>query len=161
MTPNEDGITIQTESLIAALPGLQSLLEEHYKELALFQEAIPLAINWPHYYALAAARQLLFVTARGRDGALLGYYIVTTQQCPHYFTSSRATQDIMRVLPEARGQGVGLRLMLHVEQELRAAGVKVWYHGRKAVTPTAPAMDKLVAQLGFRPADLYFAKLLD
>ena len=154
-------VTIQTENLLASLPGLQTLLEEHYRELALFQESVPLAINWPYYYGLAASRQLLFVTARGAEGKLLGYYIAITSQCPHYFTTPRATHDIMRVLPEARGHGIGLKLMLHVEQELRAAGIKVWYHGRKAVTPTAPAMDKLVAKLGFRPADLYFARLLD
>jgi len=154
-------VTIQTENLLASLPGLQTLLEEHYRELALFQESVPLAINWPYYYGLAASRQLLFVTARAGDGRLLGYYIAITSQCPHYFTTPRATHDIMRVMPEARGHGIGLKLMLHVEQELRAAGIKVWYHGRKAVTPTAPAMDKLVAKLGFRPADLYFARLLD
>lgn len=157
---NED-VTIQTENLLASLPALQSMLEEHYRELAIFQAEVPLAINWPHYYSLVASRQLLFVTARNSDGKLLGYYIATTTQCPHYFTTPRGQHDIMRVLPEARGAGIGLKLMLHVEQELRAAGIRLWYHGRKAVTETAPAMDKLMAKLGFRPADLYFAKLLD
>ena len=154
-------VTVQTESLIQNVRELQPLLEEHYKELALFQEAVPLAINWPHYYALAASNQLLFVTARASDRKLLGYYIAIVSPCPHYFTSPKATHDVMRVAPEARGQGIGLKLMLKVEEELRAAGILIWYHGRKAVTPTAPAMDKLVAKLGFLPADLYFGKLLD
>jgi len=154
-------ITVQTENLIQNVRELQPLLEEHYKELALFQEAVPLAINWPHYYALAASNSLLFVTARASDRKLLGYYIAIVSPCPHYFTSPKATHDVMRVAPEARGQGIGLKLMLKVEEELRAAGILIWYHGRKAVTPTAPAMDKLVAKLGFLPADLYFGKLLD
>jgi GNAT superfamily N-acetyltransferase len=154
-------VIVQTESLLKNVRELQPLLEEHYRELALFREAVPLAINWPHYFTLAASNQLLYVTARAPDGKLLGYYIATLTPCPHYFTTPKATHDIMRVSPEARGQGIGLKLMLKVEEELRAAGVLVWYHGRKAVTPTAPAMDKLVAKLGFLPADLYFGKLLD
>jgi GNAT superfamily N-acetyltransferase len=159
--PDADGVTVQTENLIRGASELQPFLEAHFKELALFQESVPLAINWPWYYQLAASNQLLYVTARGRDRRLLGYYVALVTPCPHYFTTPKALHDVMRVLPEARGSGIGLKLMLHVEQELRAAGVKLWYHGRKAVTETAPAMDKLVAKLGFRPADLMFAKLLD
>ncbi len=157
---NED-VQVRTENFILCARELQPLLEEHYKELALFQDKVPLAVNWPHYYALTAAGQLLLVTARSSEGKLLGYYIATVSPCPHYFTTPRATHDVMRVMPEARGTGVGLKLMLHVEQELRTAGTKIWYHGRKAITPTSVAMDKLVAKLGFQPADLYFGKFLD
>ena len=156
-----NGVTIARESFVAAARELQPLLEAHWKELALFQDEVPLAVNWPWYYSLQANNQLLFVTARSSNGSLLGYYIALVTPCPHYFTTPKALHDVMRVSPEARGAGIGLKLMLFVEQELRAGGIKLWYHGRKAVTETAPAMDKLVAKLGFRPADLMFAKLID
>jgi GNAT superfamily N-acetyltransferase len=157
---NED-VKVQQENFILGARELQPHLEEHFMELALFQAEVPLAVNWQYYYGLASNNQLLYVTARGREGKLLGYYIAICSPCPHYFTTPRATHDVMRVLPEARGGGIGLKLMLEVERCLQSAGIKVWYHGRKALTPTAPAMDKLVAKLAFQPADLYFAKLLE
>ena len=97
---NED-VTVQTENFIRAVIELQPLLEEHWKELALFQDKVPLAPNWPHYYQLAGSNQLLFVTARNGEGKLLGYYIAIVTPCSHYFTTPRAQHDIMRVT--ARG----------------------------------------------------------
>jgi GNAT superfamily N-acetyltransferase len=61
--------------------------------------------------------------------------------------------DLMAVRPDARGDGIGARLIEQMEQRLRARGVRVWFGN---VTPNlnVEALTRFYARNGFNVCEL-------
>lgn len=150
-------ITVQVESFEQALPELKPLFDVHWRDLALFQNRMPLSPQYDEYVRREREGRLMLVTVR-RDGAVVAYY--TAQIAPgfHYGTTLTAHMDMMYVVPEIKGRGLARPLMRCVERELRRRGVKVWYSGWKSHKPQG--MDRLHELLEFEPADVYRVKWL-
>jgi hypothetical protein len=147
--------SIQVESWEKAFPDIKALFPGHWKELAMFQEDIPLGIDEEKYAALDKAEILLILTARS-EGKLVGYYFWFVMPHPHYCTAGpMGLTDMYYVLPEYRG-GTGARLFIASETELRKRGVI------KAITSCKLSEDHtaFLECLGWTWSDKTFVKLL-
>jgi GNAT superfamily N-acetyltransferase len=148
-------ITAHVESFEQRLPELQKLLPEHYKELALNQDQVPLDPQYGIYIERERRGELLFVTLR-EAGELVGYFIGFIAPGLHYRTCLTCTMDIFYVRSDKRTGSAGVRLFRFVEQELRRRGVQRWFMGSK-VHADASALFK---RIGAAPVETYYSKWL-
>lgn len=109
--------------------GAEDLLRAHWREVAHDHDEIPLAIDHDRYRMLADAGVVYILTLS--DGPMLvGYNVFFVMPHPHYRTTLHASNDIVYVKPEYRGEA-GIRLILEAEKRLRARGkVKLIYHSK-------------------------------
>lgn len=148
-------ITAQIETIEACLPELLQLWPDHWRELALFQDRIPLKPQISEYVARNRAGTLFLATIRN-NGWMAGYFICQVNPGMHYGDTLTGTTDIFWIAPEYRDRGMFLPLYRCVERELRRRGVSAFYCGHKAKTTLS--LDKLLPLLGFVPADHYYLK---
>lgn len=147
-------ITVQLESFEKQLEELKVLLPEHYKELAMDQDRVPLSPSYNVYIGHERDGQLIFMTLR-EDGHLMGYFIGFISPGLHYNTCLSCKMDIFYVHPSIRGNGLpGLKLFRALEKELKRRGVQRWYVGSK-MKADASALFK---RLGFEPIEVYHSK---
>ena len=139
------------------MPEIKQIVHDHWQELALFQDRVPLIPQYDEYVRREKAGSLFLATVR-RDGDIAAYYITQVAPGFHYSSTLTAHMDIMYVVPGSKGQGLSYPLMRCVERELRRRNAQVWYSGWKAGNPQG--MDRLHKLLGFQPADIYTAKWL-
>ncbi len=150
-------ITAQIERFELCLPELAAIFPDHWEELGLFRQSMPLAPQYHEYVRREQAGALFLATVRW-DGRIVGYYVAQVQPGFHYERTLTATQDMVYVLPEFRNHGLALPLFRRVEKELRRRGAQIWYAGWKTHSPLG--MDRLLGMFGFIPADTYVAKWL-
>lgn len=139
---------VQVEPWASALPEMRELFPLHWKEIALFQDEIPMDLDEEHYGNLDAKGVLLLLTARVHR-KLVGYFIGYFFPHPHYKNSGPwATTDMYWVLPEYR-TGTGLKLFVAFEKLARAKGAR---HG---VTSCKIHQDhlELLTKLGWQWTD--------
>lgn len=126
------------------------LLAAHYREVALDQ-TVPLAPNWPVYEELEQ-RDLLVSIGAWADDRLVGYAVSIFERHLHYDIMV-LRNDVLFVLPEFRGAGIGL--IRAVEEEARAAGCNVVaWHAKKDT-----ALDTILARRdGYRVQDIIYTR---
>jgi L-amino acid N-acyltransferase YncA len=131
------------------------LFVEHWKEIALNHEAVPLDIAWDKYAALDEAGHLHVLTAR-RDGELVGYHIAVVTGHLHYRGTLHGITDVYWIAPAYRTGRTGLRMFQAVERELKKLGV------RKLFTATKLHLDQgaLFEFLGYKPTERLYTKLI-
>jgi GNAT superfamily N-acetyltransferase len=151
---------IKSESFTEIYPELLPLFEVHWRELGPYKDKMPLSPDLVAYSHLEAAGALLTLTAR-KDGHLVGYFNVSIRPGLHYSTTLQAITDIPYVLPSVRGCGIGVRLFLAAQEELKARKVNVWFASYKVGSELAPSMDKLLTWIGMKPCDLQFSKWIN
>lgn len=147
-------ITAQVESFQAAIPELMRLTPQHWSELALYRDRMPLAPQWDEYVRRERAGSL-FLAAVRRDGRMAAYYIAQVAPGFHYRLTLTAHMDVMYVTPDDKGAGLCLPLMKTVKRELERRGAQLWYSGWKTANPNG--MDRLHGLFGFQPADTHVA----
>jgi hypothetical protein len=148
-------ITVQIDNFEQCIPELKPLFLVHHAELALFQNRMPLDMDYPEYVRREREGSLFLCTVR-RNVRIAAYYCAQVRPGFHYKSTLTGTMDIAYVVPEERNRGLALPLFRHTERELQRRGVKVWYSGCKLHNQLGmPALHRL---LGFAPADLYLAK---
>ena len=148
---------IAAESFMEIYPELLPLFSEHWRELGPYKNKMPLAPDLEAYSYLEASGQLLTLTAR-KDGYLVGYLNAVIKRGLHYSTTLQAITDIPYVLPSVRGRGIGVRLFLAAQEELKARKVGPWFASYKINSQLAPSMDKLLHWLEMTPCDVQFSK---
>ena len=146
-------ITCHIESFEDRLSELQILLPEHYKELALNQDRVPLSPQFHVYIERERVGGLLFVTLRDA-GEMVGYFIGFIAPGLHYSTCLTCTMDIFFVRKDKRKGSSGIRLFRFVESELRRRKVKRWFMGSK-IHADASAIFK---RIGAEPVETYYSK---
>lgn len=155
MDPASAVATIRVEKWSDCLVEMEQIFPEHWKELARFQDKIPLKCDKERYAALEAAGVLLLLTARA-DEKLVGYFVAFLMPHPHYQGSGLwAITDMYFVLPEFR-TGTGLLLFLAFEQALRERDIT------QAVTSCKVHEDhtEFLTKLGWTWTDKTFQKHL-
>lgn len=145
-------ITAQIESLTEQLPELKPLLPEHWAELALYQDRMPLDPDFAYYEAMDAAGKMLLATIR-ENGALVGYFVGILGASPHYRSTPMCKMDVVYVHPDHRGQHAGTLLLDTVKRELKRRGVRCWWVGSKNHKP----IEWLFEQFGFERSETYFS----
>lgn len=155
-------VKIQEERYSDALRAeFQPLLWLHWREIANYQDTIPLAPNFDLYARADAAGRLLALTARmGND--LVGYSIMMLLHPPHYSTTFVAMNDVIWVAPDHRKGRVGLSLIRESERCCKARGcIKISWHVKEknadgSDNPLAPVLRKL----GYEGEELTLGRLL-
>lgn len=108
-----------TESIFLAREELESLIRQHYEEIALHKDAVPLDPDWELYSLMEQSGSLALYTAR-TEGRLVGYACFFVRPHIHYKTTTFANNDVLYLAPEVRNAGVGGAFIDHCERELRA-----------------------------------------
>lgn len=132
---------------------IKPLLPEHWKELALNQDKVPLDPQWHVYEIRQNAGEVLYTTLR-KDGVLVGYFIGFVVPGLHYKTCLTLTMDIYWTHPDIRGGTAALRLFKTVEKEARRRGVQRIFYGSKNHKDSS----RLFAAMGFEPVETFHSK---
>jgi GNAT superfamily N-acetyltransferase len=135
---------------------LTPILEEHYLELAHYQD-IPLRPDLNSYWQAHNSGILRIYIVR-RYGEAIGYNVVFMRRNMHYSTSPQAAQDILYVLKEHRGEGIGRRLVTFSNEQLASEGVQVLAHHVKV---KHPALGHILETEGFELQEYVYTKRLD
>lgn len=148
-------ITYQVESFKERLDEFKYLLPQHWEELALNKDKVPLSPMWDIYFSLEDAGQLLFVTAR-EAGEIVGYFIGIVKPGLHYSTCLTCIMDIFYIRKDKRQGRAGIKLFQFVEKELKRRGVHRWFVGSKLHADAGP----LFKYLKFQPVETFYTKWL-
>ena len=96
------------------------------------------------------------VTARGDGGVLIGYLMFVVDKQRHY-SVLQAMQDVVYLKPEHRGGGVGGRMLVFAEHQLRKRGVHNVVQHAKIKHPT---LGLVLERMGYEPLDVVYVKKL-
>ena len=137
------------------LEEIEPLLEEHYQEVAMYQEHIAFNPNYDVYRVMEEMGSCLVYTARD-GGALVGYVVTFLQNNPHYQDHIWAVNDIVYVCPEYRHTEVAPEMLQTLEAELKERGVSVMTFHMKTFKP----FETLMGALGFDKAEYMYSKYI-
>ena len=143
--------------------GLEEMLYDHWQEVGIDHDAVPLAPDWDHYRELEKQGILRIVTMREFD-ELIGYNFFFVNRHLHYRHTLHAVNDVIWLKPEKRKGLAGVRLLKDSEKMLRATGVvKIIYHIKPHVllgVRQTGTVGNLLLHLGYRHAEECYSKIL-
>jgi len=123
-------ITYQIERWDTVEAEIVNLAKAHWREVAVLQEKMALALNCEMYRIRDADGSLHITTVRG-DGGLAGYYVSFLSSHPHYAGRLCGFLDSYFVHPDFRRANVGLRLFETMESDMKTRGVKALFSSDK------------------------------
>ena len=124
----------------------------HYEEIAHYQD-IPLEPDIAMYKAIEEQGMLRLYTVRDEE-ELIGYSIFFIKENCHYKSSVQASQDIVFIRKDKRGQG--REFLAWCDSQLKQDGVEVVYHHVKAAHNFGP----LLVRQGYELVDYIYGKRL-
>jgi hypothetical protein len=138
---------------------LPPLFIEHWRELALNQDVIPLDMDWDKYYRLDVDGTLRVLTARLPTGKLVGYVFLMAGPHLHYKSTFWGHVDMYWMDPTVRAGWAGVRLF-----KALITGAKVMGIVNLTLATKLHFMDnrvtKLLQRLGFKPIETIHAMRL-
>jgi len=148
-------LSFSVEQAAVVLRDAAELFPLQWQELGLNKDKIAgIAPNEEQYRLLEQEGHLHCVTVR-IDGKMVGYYISSVLNHLHYKDAGlMAFTDLYFLSPEYRRGGIGTKMLLFLEQTLKARGVVKIYLSTKAHADNGP----LFEALGYRFTDRIFAK---
>jgi GNAT superfamily N-acetyltransferase len=145
----------QEERYQDVIEEMKPLLEEHYQEVAMYQEVVNFNPNYELYETMADQGIVDFFTCR-KDGELIGYCVTFLQMNPHYQDHIYAVNDVIYVAPEHRHTEVAPEMITRLEDRMIEKGVSVMSFHMKIFKPFESLMDALA----FDKAEYVFMKLI-
>jgi GNAT superfamily N-acetyltransferase len=146
------------ETYDQVIDEIKPLLVEHWRELALYQEDIPLDPDYEIYRAMDHKGALAIYTIRyGAERRLVGYAIYFLRNHHHYRGAKWATSDIVLVAQSHRNLGAGNGLFDYVEQDLRNQNVNVIHTMTKL---EHPELAFLLESRGHQKVEVNYSKRL-
>lgn len=147
--------TYQVEPYDQCIGEIAKLLPQHYEEIAVNKDRIPLDPDYDAYKAMAYAGQLHMVTCR-LDGEVVGYIVGFVRPHYHYKSTLHCYTDVYWLHPDHRRGGMGIKLFQHYEETLKKRGVVRMYCSCKTFLDLTPLMERL----GWTHIEHTFAKML-
>ena len=143
------------ETLSQCLDEARPLLVDHWENIALNKDTIPLNPLWNIYEKLEETGNLKIITAR-QDEKLVGYAAYVISPSLHYSSQIIADADVFWLDPNYRKGMAGMRLFKHAEKVLRSYGVtrilnKVKIHFD---------VGKVFERMGYDPIERVYSKSL-
>lgn len=151
-------ITYQTEKWRTVLPEMEPLLVEHWREIALGHDKVPLDVARERYQQLCDEGSLHIVAVRD-SGQLVGYHVAIVSGHLHYLSTLHGITDVYFLLPQYRKGRTGIHLFQRVEAEMRGLGVKKLFTGAKLHTANGQS-GRLFEYLGYQPTETLFTKYI-
>lgn len=149
-------LTAAPEAFPAFLEEVKPLLPEHYAELALNQDRVPLAPQYDEYLRRDSLGMVLTIALRDA-GALVGYFVGFVAPGLHYSTCLTLQLDIFWIHPDHRGQKGGVMLFKAMEAEAKRRGVQRLFVGSKTHLPA----DYLFEKLGYVKVESVYSAMLE
>jgi|HubBroStandDraft_1064217.scaffolds.fasta_scaffold03155_6 GNAT superfamily N-acetyltransferase len=147
------------ERFHAVAHELPVLFTEHWKELALNQDVIPLSPDWDKYYRLDIEGVLRILTVRMPGGQLVGYIFLMAGPHLHYATTLWGHVDMFYLDPVYRQGWTGVRLFKTLIADAKTMGIV-----NLTLATKTHFMDnrvtKLLQRLGFMPIETIHAMRL-
>jgi GNAT superfamily N-acetyltransferase len=138
------------------LDEASDLLYEHWEELALNKEKIPLKTDRNKYKQLQDTGILKNIVVYNED-KIVGYSVILNQPHLHYCENSYAYVDVIYVSKEHRNGSVGARLLVATEQLAKDLGASVVLHHAK---PYVPMIIKPLEKLGYSLYEQIYGKYI-
>lgn len=149
-------LTAAPEEFAPFLEEVKPLLPDHYLELALNQDRVPLAPQYDEYLRRDSLGMVMAVTVRDA-GELVGYFVGFIAPGLHYSTCLTLQLDIFWIHPDHRGQKGGFLLFKAVEAEAKRRGVQRLFVGSKTHLPA----DFLFEKLGYTKVETVWSAMLE
>lgn len=140
------------EEYSECIEEVKELIEDHYKEIALYQDKIELSPD----YALYESTDALRIYTVRKERTLVGYFFVFIAKHPHYKEHLFANNDIIYIAKEHRNAHAGKGLILFAEERLKSEGVSVLNINMKTHQP----FDNLMLSLGFDCVERVYGKYI-
>lgn len=155
VTAPRGGTIYQVEPWASFHHEARRLFGEHWREVGLNREEVPLDVDYERYAAMASTGSVHVVTVR-RAGKLIGYHVGFIHGHMHYKSTLHCITDVYWIAPECRHGVTAIRLFQAVEREVAKRGV------RKIITGTKLHLDQgpLFEYLGYTPSDRLYVKLV-
>ena len=143
--------------------GLEEMLFDHWQEVGLDHDEVPLAPNWAEYREHERVGRHRVIAMR-EFGELVGYNAFFVNKSLNYRHTLFATNNVIWVKPEKRKGMAGIRLLRDSEKLLKGIGaVKIFYHIKVHVLLGARqsgTMGDILLRLGYRRIEECYSKLL-
>lgn len=147
---------IREECLTDIIDEFREIVKDHYHEIALYQDRVPLDPDYGRYIAMDEAGIVCCVTARD-EGKLVGYAIFFVMPHIHYKSTVFAMNDILYLAPEYRGGSLGVDLLTISESILITLGANVVQLHMKVHKP----WHKLAEACGYSMGEYTYSKVLE
>lgn len=125
--------------------GLATLVRQHWEEVGVHKDKMPLDCDWERYQALEDGKILKILAAR-RDDVLVGYNSFMVLPHLHYATTVHALGDAIFVPRALRHTGIGVELIDRAERDLTAQHAPGWvrivYHDKAHLEYLGPVLRK-------------------
>jgi len=143
----------QLESYTSIKNEIKPLIEAHYKEIALNQDAIKLNPNWKEYARLDSIGALRCFTAR-KDGELIGYFVVIVNKSLHYQDHLFAYNDVIFLAKGHRRGMTGVKLIKYATESIKEQGISLMIVNTKV----HQSFDKILERLGYNLTERVYSK---
>lgn len=132
----------QEESYWDVIDELRPMLQEHYKEVAMYQDDIDLNFDEEKYRTIDHQDALRIFTMR-EEGKLVGYNVFFVSTHIHYMDHIYAQNDVVYIDPEYRGSECTPTFFKRCDNWLKEEGVSVITYHMKVNKPFQALMDFL------------------
>lgn len=149
-------LTAAPESWATLIEEMKPMLPDHYAELALNQDRVPMSPQY-HVYDERDAQGMVMAIALRDSGELVGYFIGFVAPGLHYSTCLTLQLDIFWIHPDHRGQKGGVMLFKAMEAEAKRRGVQRLFVGSKTQVPA----DFLFEKLGYVKVESVYSAMLE
>jgi GNAT superfamily N-acetyltransferase len=133
------------------------LVIEHWHDVALNKDSVPLDPNWDQYMTLAAAGMLHITSARTEDGELVGYAVSLMTPHLRYKDVKWAEGDVFYLKPEHRKGSAGRRLLQAAEDAMTALGATMMIQKVKLHKDVGAVFERM----GYKAIERVFVKELN
>jgi GNAT superfamily N-acetyltransferase len=151
-------VGVAVESYDQIIGDIKALLPSHWREIALYQDDIPLEPDYEMYKKIYDAGMLVIYAVRKFEtGTLIGYALYFVRPHMHYSKHRWAVSDIFWLDPKYRNVGLGMFLFAFIERDMKEHGVAVMHTTLKTAHPEASFV---LENLGHQKIELGYSKRL-
>ena len=145
---------------VMADPDFTPLMLDHWEELGVHKDQMPLDPDWDEY--MAADDKGYFRIWTARDGTMLvGYLGFWIRPHAHYRSTLTAVEDLYMLSPAYRKGMTGYRMFSTAIEALRERGVKrAFFHDKVHFETQRGGVGKLLRRMGFIHTDNLYSMML-
>ena len=148
------GLTFQEETFSQFIEDGMELVIDHWQDVALNKDDIPLDPNWDVYANLCDTGVAHIVTARTSEGELVGYSVCMLSPHLRYKGVKWAEGDVFFLHPAYRKGRAGIRLLKAAEKMMKALGAEKIYQKVKLHKDVG----KVFEHMGYSAIERVYAK---
>jgi GNAT superfamily N-acetyltransferase len=147
-------------SVLLDEPNLGDLIRQHWDELGVHKDEMPLDPDWQAFVRMEDAGRFRVWTARD-EATLVGYIGTFIQPHLHYRSTLTATEDLFMLAPPYRNRGNGSRFFTSWISALSELGVRrIICHDKLHFEAERGGLEGFFKRLGFEETDRIWSRIL-